>query len=135
MPELKMLRAVLGTAGSIFMYGNGKIAVCSQPDHRRPEPESVLQCDDVPVIRHIQLSPVIGLSLCRIERLAFREPLIFGVPQEQMGDFKRFGQFAGLLYRAVVLFVRFKAVSVFVEAEGLVEQPGASACNGYTFAV
>ena len=47
-----------------------------------------LQCDDLTVIRHIQFSPVIGLSFCRIERLAFRDLFIFGVPQKQMGDFK-----------------------------------------------
>lgn len=44
-----------------------------------------LQCDDLTVIRHIQFSPVIGMSFCRIERLAFRDLFIFGVPQKQMG--------------------------------------------------
>lgn len=34
-----------------------------------------------------------------------------------------------------MLFIWFKAVSVFVEAEGFVEQPGASLYNGYAFAV
>lgn len=94
-----------------------------------------LQCDDLTVIRHIQFSLVIGMSFCRIERLAFRDLFIFGVPQKQMGDFKLFGQFTGLLYGAVMLFIWFKAVSVFVEAEGFVEQPGASLYNGYAFAV
>jgi len=83
----------------------------------------------------MEVAVVIYASFCRIERLTFRDLFIFGVPQKQMRDFKLFGQFTGLLYGAVMLFIWFKAVSVFVEAEGFVEQPGASLYNGYAFAV
>ena len=80
-----MLRAVYETAGAFFRCCNLYQEIL-QPD---------LQCDDLTVIRHIQFSPVIGMSFCRIERLAFRDLFIFGVPQKQMGDFKLFGQFTG----------------------------------------
>ena len=47
-----------------------------------------LQCDDLTVIRHIQFSPVIGMSF-----LPYRAPCVQRsvlssvVPQKQMGDF------------------------------------------------
>ena len=52
------------------------------------------------------------------------------MPQDQIGDLQAFCQLTGFFYGAVVLLVRREAVTVFIEAEGLAEEPLAA---GYVF--
>ena len=56
-----------------------------------------------------------------------RISLIFGMVQQKIGNIQTLGNFTGILYRRMVLLIGFKNIPLFIEAEGLVQEPFAVA--------
>ena len=87
----------------------------------------LLQGDDFFVVGDVEVALVVGEAFGLVAGFAGGEVgFVFGVPEDQVGDGEGLGQFAGVFYGAVVFFVGLEDVSVAVEAEGFVEEPGAS---------
>ena len=66
---------------------------------------------------------IILASFCQIAFFPVCNILVFRMPEYQVRNMKAFCQFAGVLNRAVMLFVRLEPVAVAVKAEGFMQKP------------
>lgn len=94
-----------------------------------------ITADDLSVLRHQQIPMIILTALGSVQLLSLIKLLILRMPQHQVGNAQALGKLTGLLHGTVMLFIGLKAVSVAVEAEGLMEEPVASLYIGTAFRV
>ena len=82
-----------------------------------------LQRDQAFVVGDEDISAVDAFAFAFIKPLAARHIAVLRVPEHQVGDAHGLRQLAGVLHRAVVLFIGLPDIPLRVKAEGLGKEP------------
>ena len=82
-----------------------------------------LKKDAFAIPRNVKAAAEKGSALSCIPFFAVLQITVFRVPEQQIFDSQGLGQFTGVFCSAVVLFIWFKTLPLFIEAKGLMEHP------------